>query len=128
MTTTLQDSVRLLKLHARNSFAYDDDTAPPSIVVTTLAARAYAEAAPENGALEHVLRLIVRAMPDMIQRRRGDLWIPNPVNDEENFADRYVGHPERERALYEWLHKLASDLDVLRDARAASTRSPTSRT
>lgn len=101
VTTTLQDSVRILKPHVRNSFAYDDDTAPPSIVVTTLAARAYADVAPENGTLEQVLRLIVRAMPDMIQRRRGHIWIPNPVNDEENFADRFVGHPERERALHQ---------------------------
>jgi hypothetical protein len=117
VTTTLQDSARILKLHVRNSYAHDDDKAPPSIVVTTLAARAYADSAPENGALEQVLRLIVRAMPDMIQRRRGHIWIPNPVNDEENFADRYVGYPERERALYQWLHNLASDLHVLRDAR-----------
>ncbi len=39
------------------------------------------------------------------------------MNDEENFADRFVGHPERERALYRWLRKLASDLDVLHGAR-----------
>jgi hypothetical protein len=117
VTTTLQQSVRILKLHARSSFALDDDTAPPSIVVTTLAARAYAHVTPDGGTLAQVLRLIVRAMPDMIQRRRGQVWIPNPVNHEENFADRFVGHPGRERALYQWLRQLATDLDVLRDAR-----------
>jgi hypothetical protein len=117
VTTTLQLSVRILKLHARNSFARDDAAAPPSIVVTTLAARAYADATPDGGTLEHVLGIIVRAMPDMIQRRRGQIWISNPVNDEENFADRFIGHPEREQALYKWLRELAGDLAVLRGAR-----------
>jgi hypothetical protein len=82
-----------------------------------LAARAYADATPNGGVIEQVLDLIVRAMPGMIQRRRGQIWIPNPVNDEENFADRFVGHPEREQALYRWFRDITTDLDALRGTR-----------
>ena len=52
-------------------------------------------------------------MPDHVERRSGQLWVPNPTCDEENYADRYVGDASKEHALENWLRAVANDLDTL---------------
>ncbi|MDD2387916.1 MAG: nucleotidyltransferase, partial [Bacteroidales bacterium] len=37
-------------------------------------------------------------------------WISNPVNEEENFADKWPENPKKEQNFYKWLNKVKSDL------------------
>ena len=39
-------------------------------------------------------------------------WISNPVNDEENFADKWVENPKKEENFYRWLNKVKKDLST----------------
>ena len=40
-------------------------------------------------------------------------WIPNPVNPEENFADKWVEHPQREKNFYKWLNQVEQDIQII---------------
>lgn len=37
-------------------------------------------------------------------------WIANPVNSEENFADKWPEEPRKERIFFEWIGKLKADI------------------
>jgi hypothetical protein len=109
--TPLQRAVQLLKRHRDLHFQNDPDDKPVSIILTTLAAKAYSN---EN-LLYDALRAIVHNMPDYIERRNGKWWVPNPVNDKENFADKWNEYPERREKFMAWLDKVESDFeDILR--------------
>ena len=44
-------------------------------------------------------------------RTLGDYkWIANPVNPEENFADKWIEHPLRENNFYKWLKQVRQDV------------------
>jgi hypothetical protein len=109
VTTALQAAVQILKLHSCRFFD-GSNLAPPSIVITTLVARAYAETARPTAQLDQVLLAILQAIPDLLEIRNGTLWVPNPTNPDENFADRYAGEPAKVAALHRWLDAVTADL------------------
>lgn len=112
--TTLQQSVQLLKRHRSHMFGDDPGgIAPPSIVITTIAGRAYEQHTPDGGELEDVLDILVPRMYDYVQSREGALWVPNPGYAQENYADRFLGRPDRVRALREWLTCAADDFSLV---------------
>ena len=37
-------------------------------------------------------------------------WIANPVNSEENFADKWIEYPQREKNFYKWLDQVKQDV------------------
>ena len=37
----------------------------------------------------------------------------NPVNPEENFADKWIEHPKRQDNFYKWLEKVRKDLSLI---------------
>jgi len=96
--TPLQRVVQILK-RQRDVMFGDDPDRPISIVITTLAARAYQNEADLVTAYQN----IVRGMRAQIQQVDGRYVILNPVNPLENFADRWVTHPERQERFFEWL-------------------------
>ena len=106
--TTLQRVVHLLKRHRDIHYAGDDDK-PISIIITTLAARAY------DGEKDLVLafRNVVAKMRNYIETRmvygKEVKWVPNPVNKQENFADKWPEAPRKQRLFYEWLDKLEAN-------------------
>lgn len=110
--TPLQRAIQILKRHRDFHFQEDQDDRPASIILTTLAAKAYSN---EGNLVDAVLNL-VRGMPDHIETRiengRPVSWVPNPVNDDENFADRWQDedHPSREQKFRDWLKKVDEDL------------------
>lgn len=107
----LQRVVQLLKRHRDKMFDGDDDK-PISIIITTLATRAY-----NNGRnLFLALRHIASVLESYIENRNGVKWVPNPVNKTENFADRWPSNPRLERNFHEWTAKLNSDINRLMDA------------
>jgi len=111
--TPLQRIVQLLKRHRDFHFLNDKDDKPISIIITTLAAEAYRG---EADILDAVLNVLLR-MPEYIRERDGISWVPNPVNPQENFADKWKGHPQRERKFRQWLNKVRSDLSGAMDKR-----------
>jgi hypothetical protein len=111
--TTLQRTVQALKRHRDIFFAQDRDNRPTSIIITTLAAQAYEPA----GDLFSVLHHVVEWMPDLVECEFGKYVIANPVESQENFADRWKGHPARPRRFFEWLEAALRDFTAIGDAR-----------
>lgn len=97
--TTLQRSVQALKRHRDIHFAEHLDRRPPSILITTLAARAYRG----GGSLYEVLRDITARMPELIAIENGTPIVLNPVQPKENFAERWAGDVARLEEFYDWM-------------------------
>jgi hypothetical protein len=104
--TTLHRVVQVLKLHRNEHFRDDLEARPASILITTLAADAYRG---EQDLYEALLQT-VELMPQYITRTTTGLWVPNPVEPRENFADRWREEPELAREFYRWLDRLGDDL------------------
>ncbi len=105
--TPLQRVVQILKRHRDIYFQTKPGLRPVSIIITTLAARAYRNQAD----LYDALTSVVEEMPNFIERREnGQWWVPNPVNPEENFADKWNEYPDRRTAFFGWLKKVHDDL------------------
>ena len=96
--TPLQRLIQILKRHRDVRFN-DDEDKPISIIITTLAAQAYNN---EADLADAVLDVVPR-MRDYIEKRDGAWWVPNPVNPEENFADKWTENPRKEGLFFEWL-------------------------
>lgn len=110
----LQRVVQILKRHRDMMFNGDEDK-PISIIITTLAAKGYNKETSIIDALTNV----VSNMRNFIESRydsnvgRVVKWIPNPVNPEENFADKWVEHPQREKNFYKWLDQVESNVQTI---------------
>jgi hypothetical protein len=110
--TTLQRAVQLLKRHRDVYFQDDQDDKPISIIITTLAAKAY-DNSPD---LHEALSNIVVGMKQHIEFRDGVYWVPNPVNLAENFADKWERYPARGRKFFGWLERVERDLTIFAKA------------
>ena len=101
--TPLQRGVQLMKRHRDIMFEEDDDC-PISIIISTLAARAYEYVLKNNPStvFYDVIVRMVDAMPQFIEKRNGVSWIPNPVNPKENFADKWQVKKIKETNFYNW--------------------------
>lgn len=106
--TPLQKSVQILK-HHRNVMFEGLDDAPISIIISTLAAQAYDG---EGGTYDAVIGILDR-MSFYIQGNAGAYRIPNPVDEKENFADRWNEEPGRARAFFAWLQQAQEDFYTL---------------
>lgn len=107
--TPLQRSVQLIKRHRDVYFQSDREGKPVSIIITTLAAQAYRG----ESDLLSAASWIVAHMRDGIGMKNGHYDIPNPVQPEENFADKWREHPERQKKFFAWLDKLERDFEKL---------------
>ena len=103
----LQVVIQLLKRH-RDIMFDGDDKKPISIIITTLAAKAYNG---EDNIYEALLN-IANNLTCSIENRGGVKYVTNPVNTEENFADRWVKDPVREQNFYKWVAELRSDIHL----------------
>jgi hypothetical protein len=116
----LRRIVQLLKRHRDIYFENADEALRPiSVILTTLAARAY-----EFSVSKHtfdsefdVVVAVVRAMPYFIERSTvyGEhQWtIANETTEGENFAEKWNLHPERSTAFFEWHRRILSDVQQL---------------
>jgi hypothetical protein len=115
--TTLQRTVQALKRHRDIYFTDNLDDRPASVIITTLAARAYTG----GGTLHDVLRTVTAAMPGLVEMRNGSYVVANPVQPGENFADRWNSHPERATRFFEWAEQAAAAFAAIADARGVDT-------
>ena len=112
--TPLQRAIQLLKRH-RDLFFHDHpNKRPASIIVTTLAARAYRSQADIASALSGILP----NMSKYVEDQGGVVWIPNPVYPKENFADRWREDPQKRSDFDHWLRTAQRDFgEYLRGSR-----------
>lgn len=108
----LQRVVQILKRH-RDMMFNGDEHKPISIIITTLAARAYQK---ETNILEALLNVVSRMElfigeenPHTGQKMK---WISNPVNDEENFADKWTETKAKQDNFYKWLNQVKLDIQT----------------
>lgn len=106
----LQIIVQILKRHRDIMFNGDCDK-PISIIITTLAAKAY-DRQPNimDGliAVINSMEMFIEERVDKIGRRIK--WIANPVNAYENFADKWPDAPQKQANFYKWLARIKADL------------------
>lgn len=114
----LQRVVQILKRH-RDIMFNGDEHKPISIIITTLAARAYQK---ETNILEALVNVIDR-MHAFIQEvyspihRKAIKWVGNPVNEQENFADKWAETPQKEQNFFNWLSQVKKDVGQLTQQR-----------
>ena len=97
--TTLQQAVQLMKRNRDLIFANDLENKPISILLTTLAGHAYEN---EYDLYEALMNLLEK-MPQFIENRNGQAWVANPVNPNENFAEKWADYPQRAEKFFEWI-------------------------
>lgn len=102
--TPLQRLIQLLKRHRDERYNGDEDK-PISIIITTLSAAAYNNEA----ALGEAILNVVPRMRGLIQQRDGTWWVPNPVNPEENFADKWTANPRKATVFFAWLNAVETE-------------------
>jgi Second Messenger Oligonucleotide or Dinucleotide Synthetase domain len=116
----LRRIVQIAKRHRDLHFIDDDQgLAPLSIIITTLASRAY-EFCATRFVYDHELDFVVdvlRRMPDMLEngvfegRTVWLLW--NQTTAGENFCEKWNWHPQRARAFFAWHAKAVADFEQL---------------
>ena len=113
--TPLQRCVQMFKRHRDIMFADSPDVKPISIIITTLAARAYQGETDLWEATCNVLDSMVGLVNPRTPR------VPNPVNPAEDFADKWSTQEGRSNRLEEnfhaWLAQARSDFEVLASSR-----------
>lgn len=114
----LQRAIQILKRH-RDIMFEGDENKPISIIITTLAAKAYQK---ETDLITTITN-IVEQIPNLIEEQYdSDLGkfikvIPNPVNREENFADKWVEKTQLQTNFYKWLEKIKLDISNIEKSR-----------
>jgi Second Messenger Oligonucleotide or Dinucleotide Synthetase domain len=108
----LQKAIQLLKRHRDVKFSNrpDKESAPISIIITTLAAKAYQGQASVILTMQH----LVTGMPKMIEKdAAGRAWVRNPTNPGENFADKWHTDSSFEEAFLAWIDQARRDVQSL---------------
>jgi len=105
--TPLQRSIQVLKRHRDVMFRDDPGTGPISMVITNLAAHAYAE----ESDLWSALRNIIETMPQYVNSTRPR--VPNPADPAEDYADKWAMDPTLEDNFWAWHAQVKVDVDRL---------------
>lgn len=103
----LQRTVQLLKRHRDLMFEDDPDFKPISVIITTLAAMAY------NGeeTVGEALAAVLGGMQQCVLRTPPR--VPNPVDPEEDFADKWLEDPRLEERFWQWLQIAQRDFGAI---------------
>lgn len=109
--TPLQRVIQLLKRHRDNWSKDNPDSKPISIIITTLAARAY------DGETDIVVALgnVLKKMDGLVRSTKPR--VPNPVDPDEDFADRWYrpdcSHLRLNDNFNTWLLQAGKDFQSL---------------
>lgn len=109
--TTLQKAIQILKRHRDIQYANATDEEreckPISIIITTLVGKMYSG----NESILDLIDKFCTSYEEYIEiDSNGNYVIPNPVNKNENFADKWKIYPERQEAFFNWVENLEYDL------------------
>ncbi|MCP5443392.1 MAG: nucleotidyltransferase [Chromatiaceae bacterium] len=107
----LQRSIQLLKRHRDQMFKEDPDVKPISVIITTIAAKAYSGQSAHDVTLQVIIDELKRFSDS------GSTVVPNPVNPEENFSDRWTMPQYKHLRLREnfssWVTQVHIDFSTL---------------
>lgn len=110
----LQTAIRVLKRHRDKMYLQHADSKPISVIITTLAAQAYRGEAD----LESTLNGVLERMGSQV--RPSQPRVPNPVNPQEDFADKWhepaYAALRLEQNFHTWLQRARADFHNLRVA------------
>lgn len=112
--TTLQKTIQILKRHRDIMFQDDKNNCKPiSIIITTIAADLYKH---EPRIIDTIKNFLdgVEGYLNRALDASGEYVIKNPTytgGDEENFADKWIIHPERKDAFFKWIKQAKKDFD-----------------
>jgi hypothetical protein len=124
--TPLQRAIQIMKRHRDMRFSANQQYAPISMIITTLAAHLYDNEADIYTALTNIVNKLSAHMSlienklmvdqqlsarGLIKRLSDSTWyIGNPTNPEENFADRWhEDENARAKAFFQWVGWLKQD-------------------
>lgn len=100
ISTPLQQVIKILK-HHRDTFYKDNEHKPISIIINTLAAKSYEG---QKSIFASFVGIISK-MREFIENKNNEWWIENPVNPQENFADKWNEVPEKQKIFFDWIDK-----------------------
>jgi hypothetical protein len=116
--TPLQRCVQLLKRHRDSMFKDAPESKPISIIITTLASHAYSG----EVNLDEALTNILNKMDSFI--RTSSPRVPNPVNPNEDFADKWsdpkYAHLRLSENFSDWLRQARIDFKNITSSRDAA--------
>jgi len=117
--TPLQRAIQIFKRHRDIRFANSkwEKDKPISMIITTITTRSFS-GKPASTVLETIRDLITdlrqSSYGGLITKNGGGWYIPNPVNPEENFADKWHEDGDKKaRAFFMWLDWLEQDIEQL---------------
>lgn len=105
--TTLQIAIEILKRYRDVKFKDNPEEKPISIILTTILTKVYTG---NETVYELIEKFANEYMLYLEKDSNGKIKIPNPVNENENFADKWEAHPEREKAFFKFMLELQEDL------------------
>lgn len=105
--TTLQVAIQILKRYRDIKFKETPDIKPISIILTTLIAKVYTG---KESVYELIEKFSKEYMMHIQKDENGNIIIKNPVNENENFADKWPKYPERREAFFKFMTELEKDL------------------
>jgi len=119
----LKRAVQLMKRHRDIYFNETHkeykDWKPISILISTLAARAYEDLIKQNKIFTPIelIKAVISNMPNYIQNSDGKAYVANPTNKKENFADKW-----EESSLYRdtfnlWIEAVHKDIEKILNAK-----------
>lgn len=114
----LQRVIQILKRH-RDMMFDGDENKPISIIITTLASKAYEKETNILEALLNVTGKMASLITEDYSEKYGRYikWVANPVNSEENFADKWADYPQRQDNFNKWIIQVQKDLNEALDLR-----------
>lgn len=113
--TTLQKAIQILKRHRDMMFIDDINNCKPiSIIITTMAANIYNH---ETRIVDVLINFLNEAEEYLRTslNKNNEYVIKNPTytgGETENFADKWVEHPERKEAFFKWLRQAKKDFNL----------------
>lgn len=107
----LQSAIKILKRHRDLMFVDDPETRPSSIILTTLSGYAYGR---ETDVFDAILGVLNR-VDQFIEHRQDGIWIPNPADSRENFADSWKDNPKMSAHFFDWLESARADFRAAAD-------------
>ena len=105
--TTLQVAIQIIKRYRDIKFKETPDIKPISIILTTLIAEVYTG---KESVYELIEKFSKEYMMHIQKDENGNIIIKNPVNENENFADKWPKYPERREAFFKFMTELEKDL------------------
>lgn len=107
--TPLQRAIQILKRHRDIMFIDENENKPSSISITTLAAMSYQN---EDNIYDTLESIIYQIRSSRILDKH-QIEILNPVNGEENFADKMNDDVDKKEAFKKWIDNVDELLELI---------------